>query len=95
MLSSSLDTLLKVSKTTFPQKLFAYDCVTLYGIHINALSETNSINFNNKIEEKDIYISTYPEIEEKIFSGKNKFIFDDVDCRLYFINKYNVQYIIQ
>ena len=30
MLSSSLDTLLKVSKTTYPQKLFAYDCVTLY-----------------------------------------------------------------
>ena len=30
MLSSSLDTLLKVSKTTYPQKLFAFDCVTLY-----------------------------------------------------------------
>ena len=30
MLSSSLDTLLKVSKTTSPQKLFAFDCVTLY-----------------------------------------------------------------
>ena len=30
MLSSFLDTLLKVSKTTSPQKLFAYDCVTLY-----------------------------------------------------------------
>ena len=30
MVSSSLDTLLKVSKTTYPQKLFAYDCVTLY-----------------------------------------------------------------
>ena len=30
MLSSSLDTLLKVAKTTSPQKLFAYDCVTLY-----------------------------------------------------------------
>ena len=30
MLSSSLDTLLKLSKTTNPQKLFANDCVTLY-----------------------------------------------------------------
>ena len=30
MLSSSLDTLLKVSETTSPQKLFVYDCVTLY-----------------------------------------------------------------
>ena len=30
MLSSSLDTLLKGSKTTYPKKLFAYDCVTLY-----------------------------------------------------------------
>ena len=30
MLSSSLDTLLNVSKTTSPQKLIDYDCVTLY-----------------------------------------------------------------
>ena len=30
MLYSSLDTLLKVSKTTSPKKLLAYDCVTLY-----------------------------------------------------------------
>ena len=30
MLSSSLDTLFKVSKTTSPQKIFTYDCVTLY-----------------------------------------------------------------
>ena len=30
MLSSSLDTSLKVSKTTSPEKLFGYDCVTLY-----------------------------------------------------------------
>ena len=28
-MSSSLDTLLKLSKTTYPQKLFANDCVTL------------------------------------------------------------------
>ena len=35
MLSSSLDTLLKVSKTTSPQKPFAYDCVTLYLYTIN------------------------------------------------------------
>ena len=33
MLSSSLDTFLKLSKTTYPQKLFAYDCVTLYIIY--------------------------------------------------------------
>ena len=32
MLSSSLDTLLKVSKTTYHQKLFGYDCVTLYNL---------------------------------------------------------------
>ena len=30
MLPSSLDTLLNVSKNTSPQKLFDYDCVTLY-----------------------------------------------------------------
>ena len=30
MLSSFLDTLLKLSKTTYPQKLFENDCVTLY-----------------------------------------------------------------
>ena len=32
MLSSSLDTL--VSKTTSPQKIYYYDCVTLYVIWI-------------------------------------------------------------
>ena len=30
MVSSSLDTLLKLSKTTSPNKLFDYKCVTLY-----------------------------------------------------------------
>ena len=30
MLSSSLYTMLKMSKTTYPNKLFDYDCVTLY-----------------------------------------------------------------
>ena len=30
MLPSSLDALLKLSKMTFPQKLFDYDCKTLY-----------------------------------------------------------------
>ena len=30
MFSSPLDTLLKMSKTTSPQKLFAYDYVMLY-----------------------------------------------------------------
>ena len=33
MLSSSLDKLLELSKTTSPQKLLAYDCVTLYVPH--------------------------------------------------------------
>ena len=32
MLSSSLDAMLKLSKTTSPPKLFDYDCVTLYPI---------------------------------------------------------------
>ena len=30
MLSASLDTLLKLSKTIYPQKLFANNCATLY-----------------------------------------------------------------
>ena len=33
MLSSSIYAILKKSKTSSPQKLFDYDCVTLY--HIN------------------------------------------------------------
>ena len=32
MLSSSLDALLKLSKVTSPQKLFDYDCITLYSL---------------------------------------------------------------
>ena len=38
MLSSSLDTLLKVSKTTSTQKLFAYDCVTLYVGYLDSMN---------------------------------------------------------
>ena len=30
MLSSDLDALLNLSKTTYPQKLYDYDCVTVY-----------------------------------------------------------------
>ena len=30
MLSSSKDVLLKLAETTSPQKLFPYDCITLY-----------------------------------------------------------------
>ena len=33
MLSSSLDVLLKLSKTTFPKNIFDYDCETLYNVH--------------------------------------------------------------
>ena len=40
MLSSSLDTLLKVSKTTYPKEIFAYDCVTLYS---NSLCKVESL----------------------------------------------------
>ena len=37
MLSLSLDTLLKVSKTTSPLKLFDYDCVTLFAPDIEQI----------------------------------------------------------
>ena len=59
MLSSSLDTLLKVTKTTSPQKLLAYDCVTMYFLSYKCLtkaknkaaviSDTNGTN-QNKIK---------------------------------------------
>ena len=39
MFSSSLDALLKLTKTLFPQKLFDYDCVTLYN-RIHSLDKT-------------------------------------------------------
>ena len=49
MLSSSLDTLLKVSKTTYTKILFAYDCVTLYMFLKPANSDTeNDIKKNKK-----------------------------------------------
>ena len=38
MLSSSLYTMLKLSKTTSPNKLFDYDCVALY--HMEAETST-------------------------------------------------------
>ena len=43
MLSSSLDTLSKLSKTTYPQKLFANDCVTLY------MQKKNMVTIKTKI----------------------------------------------
>ena len=44
MLSSSLDTMLKLSVTTSPQKLFAYDCVTLYEQSVFlVISEENDV----------------------------------------------------
>ena len=38
MVSSSLNVLLKLTKTSSPQKLFDYDCVTLYIVSSNLLS---------------------------------------------------------
>ena len=37
MLSSSLDALLKLSKTTSSQKLFLFDCITLYNIKMQLI----------------------------------------------------------
>ena len=37
MLSSSRDALLKLFKTTSSQKLFPFDCITLYNIYIYVL----------------------------------------------------------
>ena len=42
MLYSSLDALLKVSKTASPQKLFDYDCVTLYVFSNAAIFDTEN-----------------------------------------------------
>ena len=53
MLSSSLDTLLKVSKTTSPQKLFAYDCVTLFSIFCSWLKK--NVIFSNHLKKKQNY----------------------------------------
>ena len=51
-MSSSLDDLLKLSKTTSPQKLFPSDCITLYytgglkGCATKGKSTTTYSNFN-------------------------------------------------
>ena len=55
MLSSSLDTLLKVSKTTSHQKLFAYDCVTLYVYSVKQ-SDQNSFLLNLVSVAKCFYL---------------------------------------
>ena len=39
MLSSSLFTMLKLSKTTSPNKLFDYDCITLYSVPYSLVLE--------------------------------------------------------
>ena len=40
MVSSSLDALLMLSKTTFPQKLFQSECITLYAKNLNVTQAT-------------------------------------------------------
>ena len=40
MLSLSLDALFKLSKTTSPQKLFDYDCITLYSKTVSLAEST-------------------------------------------------------
>ena len=50
MLYPSLDTLLKVSKTTSPQNLFVYDCVTLYHIRI-IIKDVNSSGFRGGLQQ--------------------------------------------
>ena len=52
MLYISLDTLLKVFKTGSPQKLFAYDCVTLqvYAHRKCCRHATKIINYHSKAE---------------------------------------------
>ena len=52
MLSSSLDALSKLSKTSSPPKLFDYDCVTLYFPRTKYLSPVD--------REKYIITSTGP-----------------------------------
>ena len=48
MLSSSLHEFFKLSKTTSPQKLFAYDCVTLYrlSLFVSAITKQKVTHFN-------------------------------------------------
>ena len=53
MLSSSLDALLKLSKTTSPNKLFDYDYVTLYKVYAYSelgLSKLNCYFFGGGVD---------------------------------------------
>ena len=70
MLSSYLYTLLKVSKTTYPQILFAFDCVTLYFIYVILL-----YNFRRQTRE----IKESLNIEKR--REKNGFILDEDDIQ--------------
>ena len=62
MLSSSLDILLKASKTTYPQKAFAYDCVTLYNIYVYC----SIVDPNPNLDPKDQnHQNIIPEFSER------------------------------
>ena len=54
MLSSYLDTLLKVSKTTYPKNLFAYDCVTPYVVCELRLIIANLLKYVFENTEKEM-----------------------------------------
>ena len=54
MLSSSLYALLKLSKTTFPQKLLSSDYITLYGVNCICLGMTGlEMELGRSMEEED------------------------------------------
>ena len=77
MLSSSLDTLLKASRTTSPRKLFGNDCVTLYiyFIYVHNPNYTHKVSILSEEANKymvtpanfDLYLVTRPFLDFKLY----------------------------
>ena len=79
MLSSSLDALLKLSKTTSPSKLFDYDCATLYVIK-NFLPPC--LLYRPFLPTKPLF--TYVILQNPIEWYKTYFLHKDESFRPYF-----------
>ena len=81
MLSSSLDALFQLSKTTSPQKLFDYNCITLYTIlQISCILREVGIklkveillNFEDSLEMFDEFLNSALGLRLNLYNAKLK-----------------------
>ena len=86
MLFTSLYTIIKLSKTTSPQKLFRSDCITQYNRHIDTLDSVAVLQVDGTRKEYGIPGFTFPFNITAILLMSILQKFPQVDCRVAIAN---------